>query len=211
MGIANPVCFRWDAEGRLWVLCRGLIQLKPGEPADDKLFILEDKDQDGKADKVSVFADGLNMPTGFALGHGGVYLAEGPDLMHLRDTDGDGKADQSEVLFTGFGTGDTHQNINSLTWSRGANCSSVRVFIASPACRHRGASPASTNTVLGDCVRCVANCTPTAVPRVVATHGDMPFKDWGEAFIKSNGTGVSELLPSLVHTDHIGGGFWEEP
>ena len=119
MGIANPVCFRWDAEGRLWVLCSWAYpQLKPGEPADDKLFILEDKDQDGKADKVSVFADGLNMPTGFALGHGGVYLAEGPDLMHLRDTDGDGKADQSEVLFTsGFGTGDTHRNINSLTWS----------------------------------------------------------------------------------------------
>ena len=120
MGIANPVCFRWDAEGRLWVLCTWAYpQPKPGEKAADKLFILEDKDQDGKADKISTFADGLNMPTGFALGHGGVYLAEGPDLLHLRDTDGDGKADQREVLFTGFGTGDTHQNINSLAWSPG--------------------------------------------------------------------------------------------
>ena len=83
MGIANPVCFRWDALGRLWVLCTWAYpQPKPGEKADDKLFILEDKDQDGKADKVSTFADGLNMPTGFALGHGGVYLAEGPDLVH---------------------------------------------------------------------------------------------------------------------------------
>ena len=55
MGIANPVCFRWDAEGRLWVLCTWAYpQLKPGEPAVDKLFILEDKDQDGKADKVFV-------------------------------------------------------------------------------------------------------------------------------------------------------------
>ena len=36
----------------------------------------------------------------------------------------------------------------------------------------------------------------------------MPLEAVGEAFIKSNGTGVSELLPDLVHTDHIGGGFW---
>ena len=97
MGIANPVCFRWDAEGRLWVLCTWAYpQPKPGEKADDKLFILEDKDEDGRADKVSVFADGLNMPTGFALGHGGVYLAEGPDLLHLRDADGDGKLSLAE-------------------------------------------------------------------------------------------------------------------
>ena len=48
MGIANPVCFRWDAEGRLWVLCTWAYpQPKPGEKAADKLFILEDQDQDG--------------------------------------------------------------------------------------------------------------------------------------------------------------------
>ncbi|MCH2580351.1 MAG: HEAT repeat domain-containing protein, partial [Planctomycetes bacterium] len=34
------------------------------------------------------------------------------------------------------------------------------------------------------------------------------FGDWGEPFIKSNGGGISEFLPSMVHTDHITGGYW---
>ncbi|MCH2585378.1 MAG: dehydrogenase, partial [Planctomycetes bacterium] len=68
-GIANPICFRWDARGRLWVLCTWAYpQLKPGEPANDKLMILEDTTGDGRADRGSTFADGLNIPTGFALG-----------------------------------------------------------------------------------------------------------------------------------------------
>ena len=155
MGIANPVCFRWDAEGRLWVLCTWAYpQPKPGEKADDKLFILEDKDGNGKADKVSVFADGLNMPTGFALGHGGVYLAEGPDLLHLRDTDGDGKADQREVLFTGFGTGDTHQNINSLTWSPGGElffCQGLHCFSSTFTSGRRSIRVGTCNTGIRSC------------------------------------------------------------
>ena len=53
---------------------------------DDKLLILEDTDKDGRADKKTIFADKLDMPTGFALGHGGVYLGEGTDLVHLKDT-----------------------------------------------------------------------------------------------------------------------------
>jgi len=209
MGIANPVCFRWDTAGRLWVLCTWAYpQLKPGEPAADKLFILEDKDEDGRADKVSVFADGLNMPTGFALGHGGVYLAEGPDLLHLRDADGDGKADQREVLFTGFGTGDTHQNVNSLTWSPGGEL----FFCQGLHCFSRVQTPWGIARLDEH-----GSWRLRPLRRQLHTYrrtsgGGNPwgyaFGDWGEAFIKSNGTGVSELLPSLVHTDHIGGGYW---
>jgi putative heme-binding domain-containing protein len=209
MGIANPVCFRWDAEGRLWVLCTWAYpQLKPGEPAADKLFILEDKDKDGKADKVSMFADGLNMPTGFALGHGGVYLAEGPDLLHLRDTDGDGKADQREVLFTGFGTGDTHQNINSLAWSPGGElffCQGLHCFsrVQTPwgiarLDEHGSWRLRPLRRQLHSYRRTSGGGNPWGYA----------FGDWGEPFIKSNGTGVSEMLPSMVHTDHIGGGYW---
>ena len=41
MGIANPICFRWDARGRLWVLCTWAYpQLKPGEIPVDKLLVL---------------------------------------------------------------------------------------------------------------------------------------------------------------------------
>ena len=52
MGIANPICFRWDARGRLWVLCTWAYpQLKPGEIPDDKLMILEDVNGDGVIDQ----------------------------------------------------------------------------------------------------------------------------------------------------------------
>ncbi|NRB44564.1 MAG: dehydrogenase, partial [Verrucomicrobiales bacterium] len=132
IGIANPICFRWDTRGRLWVLCTWAYpQLKPGTKPDDKLIILEDTNSDGKADKISTFADGLNMPTGFALGHGGAYIGNGRDLIHVRDTSGNGKADQKEILFTGFGTGDTHQNINSFAWTPGGEllfCQGLHCF-----------------------------------------------------------------------------------
>ena len=78
LGIANPVAIQWDHRGRLWVLCTlAYAQLKPGERPDDKLYILEDTDGDGKADKMTLFADGLNMPMGFALGHGGACSISG--------------------------------------------------------------------------------------------------------------------------------------
>ena len=131
-GIANPVSIRWDARGRLWVLCTWAYpQLRPQETPDDKLLILEDTDGDGRADKTTVFADGLNMPTGFALGDGGAYVGHGTELLHLIDTDGDDKADERRVLLTGFGTGDTHQNINSFAWSPGGElmmCQGLHTF-----------------------------------------------------------------------------------
>ena len=77
-GIANPVCMNWDPSGRLWVLTTlAYPQIVPTDNAVDQLIILEDSDGDGRADKTTVFADDLNMPTGFALGHGGVYVGEG--------------------------------------------------------------------------------------------------------------------------------------
>ena len=65
----------WDNEGRLWLLTTmAYAQLAPGESTNDKLFILEDTDRDGRADAIKTFADGLNMPIGFALGDGGVWI-----------------------------------------------------------------------------------------------------------------------------------------
>ncbi len=117
MGIANPVAMHWDGQGRLWVLTTlTYAQLEPGERASDTLVILDDTDQDGVADQMTVFAEGLDMPMGFALGNGGVYLGEGANLLFLSDSDGDGRADTREVILTGFGTGDTHQNISNFTW-----------------------------------------------------------------------------------------------
>jgi len=59
------------------------------------------------------------MPTGLELGDGGVYVAQGTELLHLRDTDGDGRADTRRIVLGGFGTADSHQMINCINWGFG--------------------------------------------------------------------------------------------
>jgi len=119
-GVAKPLQIRWDERGRLWVLCPvSYPQVRPGEKANDRIVICEDSNGDGRADVFTTFADGLNMPTGFELGDGGAYVTQGTDLWHLRDTSGDGKADARRLMLGGFGTGDSHQMINCLSWGFG--------------------------------------------------------------------------------------------
>jgi putative heme-binding domain-containing protein len=115
---ANPVHMMWDSRGRLWVACSWAYpQLKPGEKANDKIIILEDTDNDGKADKSTVFADGLYLPTGIELANGGCYVAQSPDVFFLKDTDGDDVADSKTTALTGFGIEDSHHSISA--WRRG--------------------------------------------------------------------------------------------
>jgi putative heme-binding domain-containing protein len=116
-GLVKPIQFAWDERGRLWALCApSYPQLIPGIAPNDYILICEDTDGDGRADKFVRFAEQLVMPTGLALGDGGVYVCQSTQLIHLSDTDGDGKADSRRVIFSGFGTGDSHQMINSLCW-----------------------------------------------------------------------------------------------
>ena len=120
LGVVKPIQIRFDARGRLWVAGSTVYpQIEPGQLANDKIVILEDRDGDGTADASSVFAEGLMIPTGLELGDGGLYVGQGNELLHLRDTDGDGKEDERRVVLRGFGTGDAHQTINSFTWSPG--------------------------------------------------------------------------------------------
>ena len=209
MGIANPVCMRWDARGRLWVLCTWAYpQLKPGVKPNDKLLILEDTNGDAKADEVFTYTDGLNMPTGFALGHGGAYIGNGRELLHVRDTTGDGKADKRVVLFSGFGTGDTHQTINSFAWSPGGEL----FFSQGLHCFSRVQTPWGIRKLDEH-----GSWRLRPLRRQLHAHrrtsgGGNPwgfaFGDWGEPFIKSNGPGVSELLPGMVASEQIVGDYW---
>jgi putative membrane-bound dehydrogenase-like protein len=114
--LVNPVAMTFDERGRVWV-CESLEypRHEPG-PGRDRIKVLEDTDVDGRADCFSIFAEGLNIPSGIAVGHGGVWVANSPDLLFLEDTDGDGRADRQEVVVTGFGRADTHELPNSLTW-----------------------------------------------------------------------------------------------
>ncbi len=106
----------FDEQGRVWITeSLEYPRFEPGK-GRDRIQVLEDTDGDGRADKFTVFAEGLNIPSGIAVGHGGVWVANSPDILFLQDTDGDLKADTTEVVVTGFGRTDTHELPNSLTW-----------------------------------------------------------------------------------------------
>jgi len=112
--LVNPVQMAWDARGRLWVAVWPTYpHWKPTEPLDDKILILEDTDGNGRADRCTTFAAGLHCPTGFALLHDGVLVAQAPDVWMLRDASGDGQADVRERVLHGIDSADTHHAANS--------------------------------------------------------------------------------------------------
>lgn len=116
--IAAPIQMRWDSKGRLWIACSTTYpHVYPGNKPNDKLVILEDTDQDGKADKSTLFADDLNIPLSFEFGDGGVYVSDEPHLTFIKDTDGDGRADYKRKVLTGFGTEDSHHALHDFAWS----------------------------------------------------------------------------------------------
>ncbi len=115
--IAKPIQMNFDPAGRLWIASSEVYpQIKPGQVADDKVLVVQDADGDGRADKTSIFARGLLIPTGVAPGDGGAYVANSTELLHFKDTDGDGRADRTRVVLSGFGTEDTHHILHTLRW-----------------------------------------------------------------------------------------------
>ena len=117
--IINPIAMSWDTQGRLWVLetkdYPNVVREERNE-GEDVLKILEDTNGDGKADTVKIFAENLNIPTGLVFANGGVIVSQAPDFLFLKDTNGDDKADVREVLFTGWGTYDTHAGPSNLKY-----------------------------------------------------------------------------------------------
>ncbi len=122
--IINPIAFSVDERGRLWVVeCFEYPSRTPkGKKPRDRIKILEDTKGNGKADKVTVWAEGKELPIGWDLasglevGHGGVFLGAPPYLFFLSDTKGAGKCDKQEILLKGFGSQDTHETLNTFQW-----------------------------------------------------------------------------------------------
>jgi putative heme-binding domain-containing protein len=119
--LAKPIQMNFDPQGRLWVASSEIYpQIKPGEKANDKIIILEDTKGVGRADKTTVFADGLLIPTGVEPGDGGAYVANSTELVHLSASKPGEKADTKKILLSGFGTEDTHHIIHTFRW--GPDC-----------------------------------------------------------------------------------------
>src|SRR5437879_6944685 len=65
--IAKPMNLAFDTAGRLWVTTSREYPFpaSPDKPARDRVMIFEDFGPDGRARKVTTFADGLNIHIGF--------------------------------------------------------------------------------------------------------------------------------------------------
>ncbi|MDF2157937.1 PVC-type heme-binding CxxCH protein [Algoriphagus sp. CAU 1675] len=115
--ITNPMSMTWDERGRLFVIeTTDYPNEVRTEGGNDKIKILEDTDGDGKADKVTVFAENLNIPTSIMAVNGGILISMAPDFIFLKDTDGDDVADVREVIMTGWGKSDTHAGPSNLKY-----------------------------------------------------------------------------------------------
>ena len=115
--VKNPVHMNWDERGRLWVVSSPLYpHIQPGEEDNDRIIILEDEDGDGVAEKHTVFADHLHIPTAILPGDGGCYVANAIEVLFLKDTDGDDVADERRVVLSGFGTEDTHHLVHTFRY-----------------------------------------------------------------------------------------------
>ncbi len=117
--IQKPIQMAFDAKGRLWVTTsyHYPFAAPPGK-TNDKVYILSDFDPaSGKARKVQVFADDLNIPIGILPlpDCNSCIVSSVGEIRKYTDTQGTGKADKMEVLFTGFGVRDTHGMNNSYT------------------------------------------------------------------------------------------------
>ena len=113
----NPVQLSFDNKGRLWVATMPTYpHWQPGDKKpNDKIIILEDTNNDGKADKQTTFLDGIHLPVGFEIAPEGVYVSQGTNLVLFKDTNGDDKADSKEILLSGFDDHDTHHAHHAYT------------------------------------------------------------------------------------------------
>ncbi|MFV2068669.1 MAG: PVC-type heme-binding CxxCH protein, partial [Pirellulales bacterium] len=130
--VRNPTSVVVDSRGRVWITegrnYRLWITEKKGQierqPEGDQVKILEDTNGDGKADRVTIFADGIfPAPMGLAveeIWHDGryagarVYVGNSPQLLLLEDTDGDDRSDRRGSLLTGFRGVDSDHGLHGM-------------------------------------------------------------------------------------------------
>ncbi len=114
----NPEAMAWDERGRLWI---AETKDYPNNPqssgqGNDVIKILEDTNHDGRADKVTVFADKLSIVSSLVFVNGGVIVAQAGEVVALKDTNGDDKADRRETVMTGWSARDTHALASNLKY-----------------------------------------------------------------------------------------------
>ncbi len=114
----KPIAMNWDERGRLWVCETIDYPNELQEPGDgrDHIKICEDTDNDGQADKFTIFAEHLSIPSTLVCYRGGVIVQDGQSTVYLKDIDGDDVADFRQVLITGWAMGDTHGGVSNFQY-----------------------------------------------------------------------------------------------
>ncbi len=198
--LANPAQMSFDNKGRLWVATMpSYPHYKPGDgKPDDKLIILEDTDNDGKADKQIVFARGLHLPVGFEISHEGVYISQGTNLKLYTDTDGDDHADKVEILLSGFDDHDTHHNSSAFCADpSGAIYSGEGVFLHTNVETAYGTVRATNGGFyrFNPKRRHLERTAQLAIPN----PWGIAFDDWGQNFFaETSSPDVRWMLPGTV-------------
>jgi putative membrane-bound dehydrogenase-like protein len=115
--VVQPISFCIDHRGRIFV-AEAMNYGDWKATGSDRISILEDTDGDGRADKRTLFYEGLNYVTGIEVGFGGVWAISPPNLYFIPDKNGDDKPDaKPQVLFDGFGYKESRHNLaNGFTW-----------------------------------------------------------------------------------------------
>jgi putative membrane-bound dehydrogenase-like protein len=114
----KPIAMAWDERGRLWVAETYDYpnELQPAGEGRDRIRICEDTDGDNRADKFTVFAEQLSIPTAIAFSRGGAIVQNAQETLYLKDTDCDDVADERRVLLTGWAAGDTHGGVSNFQY-----------------------------------------------------------------------------------------------
>lgn len=114
----KPIAMNWDEKGRLWV-CETIDypnELQPQGQGRDRIKICEDTDGDGRADKFTIFAQHLSIPSALVIYRGGALVQDGQSTIYLKDIDGDDVADFKQELITGWAMGDTHGGVSNFQY-----------------------------------------------------------------------------------------------
>jgi putative membrane-bound dehydrogenase-like protein len=124
----NPTNMDIDHKGRIWV-AEGVNYRnfrKPNitvkHPEGDRIMVLEDSNNDGKADKSHVFVQDKELvaPLGVAVIGNKVIVSQPPSLIMYTDVDGnakfDPKIDKKENFLTGFSGLDHDHSLHSVTF-----------------------------------------------------------------------------------------------
>ncbi len=103
--ISNITSIDIDAQGRIWACeVKNYRKWKDSRPEGDRILVLEDTNQDGKADKQTVFYQGRDIDSahGICVLGNRVLVSAGDKIISFYDDNGDLKSDRKENLFTGI-------------------------------------------------------------------------------------------------------------